>query len=112
MQMRRKIYAMILAAVIMPTIFLASYHHHEAADNGSDCVECAHHHPHSHISGVRGTDDCLICQFLTITWLPASGLTALDPGSIEIKQDCDLLQSAESVSIQAFTTRGPPQVFC
>ena len=100
MELRRNISAILLAAVLLPALVLAPLHRHQPviepssayiatgiagtcnaesnadvspdADCGIDnCVGCESHIPHSHLEGVPHTDECLVCQFLTVVWIPA-----------------------------------------
>lgn len=68
MDKKRRIFAFFLTAVILPAILVVSFHHHTPLQE-SVCLDCAHHIPHGHLRNNANTDDCLICQFLTVSWL-------------------------------------------
>ncbi|MBO6249018.1 MAG: hypothetical protein J6N54_09425 [Bacteroidales bacterium] len=65
---KRKIYGILMLAVILPAILLSSFHHHHPVSD-EHCFNCSNHIPHSHLSGVTQTDDCLVCQFLAVRWV-------------------------------------------
>ena len=105
----RKISAFVLSAVIMPVILLASFHQHERPAEGA-CEECSQHIPHNHFS--QNTDNCLVCQFLTISWLTSSAQTHCAPAS-----ETDFLKvfaviGPDEEPVDGISARAPPFFFC
>ncbi len=111
MDKRRLFFPTILLAIILPTIFLSSFHHHEAFSDG-DCTNCAAHLPHQHINGSHGTDCCLICSFLTILWVNSEETT----GPALQENSCGIFLSPAFHACGPYavchSTRAPPTVFC
>ena len=111
---KREISAMLLAAVLLPTLLLASLHRHQPVQEPDDsvCAECQSHVPHSHLSGISHTEECLVCQFLTVVWL------ASDSGCADTLAMEHSAMAAVSVerpvlaSVLVYGLRAPPAVFC
>ncbi|MBO5581621.1 MAG: hypothetical protein IJ755_03940 [Bacteroidales bacterium] len=108
---RRRLYAVLLSAIILPAILLTSFHHHAPVQE-TDCVDCAHHIPHGHLGGMQGTDDCLLCQFLSISWLAPAD----EPQAFPLRKAVRLFQAPVRafafLSFPSLSTRAPPVVFC
>ena len=105
---------MLLAAVFLPTLLLVSLHRHQPAQEPDDgvCAECQSNVPHSHLSGISHTDECLVCQFLTVVWL-ASDSGCVDTPAVEYA--ATTAASAERpvlASVFVYGLRAPPVVFC
>lgn len=114
MLLKRRISGFLLLSVILPTVFLAPFHHHDEHDHtGFSCEECAHNLPHpGHLSDEPDSDDCLICQFLALQYVPAADLVA-----DLFTTDCDAFVSfpAEGLILRSthhFSPRAPPVPFC
>ena len=108
---RRRLYAVLLSAIILPTFFLTSFHHHEIHPD-TDCVDCGHQHPHGHLGQRQGTGDCLICQFLSIVWLTSDDETLRKPLEIAIRLAEVPAGQSVSLPLPLLSTRAPPTVFC
>lgn len=114
MRKLRNIAAMMLSAVFLPTLLLVSLHRHQPVAEGdsSVCSECASHVPHSHLSGINHTDDCLICQFLTVVWMPSEEESAVQP-AVESSEWYDASAGqAPHILFLVPSLRAPPAVFC
>ena len=63
--------AWLLLAVFVPMLLFSSLHHH-AEPSQVACSECVQHLTHAgHLSAASiGWDHCLLCQLLTLTFLP------------------------------------------
>ncbi|UKK52357.1 hypothetical protein [Prevotella sp. E2-28] len=77
---RRHIASVLLLAVIVPMLLLSSLHIHE--DNATvavtECTDCLHHSCHGHITQtVSWTHDCVLCQFLTLTFVAVGAVTLI-----------------------------------
>ncbi|UKK47863.1 hypothetical protein L6475_11675 [Prevotella sp. E9-3] len=69
---RRHISAVVLLAVYLSMVLLASFHVHPTSLNiVDDCEMCVNHQAHGgHLtSGDSGQHVCLLCQFLTFNYL-------------------------------------------
>jgi len=100
-----------MLAVILPALFMSSLHHHEPVHEDK-CINCGDHVPHSHLRGVSHTDDCLVCQFLTVLWLASKG-EMVDRPIVFARP----LSNVEIPSVGAgfsclVSPRAPPFVFC
>ena len=74
-QVRRHIAAWVLLAVIVPIYLIASLHVHDSMqrDGGDVCQECVQHHCSGHLVQFSGpTLTCVLCQFLSLTFVAAS----------------------------------------
>ena len=74
--LRRRLYARILLAVFLPMMALTMLHMHDDAGEVDLCQECVMHiHHNGHFSsGSLTFDNCLICQFLSLTYIQAAVL--------------------------------------
>jgi hypothetical protein len=72
--MKRHIASCVLLAVFLPMLVFTSVHVHEShASALPECAECVAHHCHGHIGQTDvSLDDCVICQFLTLTFVAAA----------------------------------------
>ncbi len=64
--------AWLLLAVYLSMVVLSSLHvHPESLLIPDECEQCMHHLPHAgHLSASNGvSDDCLLCQFLSLTYV-------------------------------------------
>lgn len=71
---RRQVSAVLLLACYVSILLFSSLHVHPTSLFAADeCTECVNHLPHSgHISTVDiGHHECLLCQFLSITYIAA-----------------------------------------
>lgn len=74
---KRHIASWVLLAVFVPMVVLSSVHVHERTDNGAnECNECVRHHCHGHLAKLAPSmQDCVFCQFLTLTMLAVAVAT-------------------------------------
>lgn len=84
-QRSRVIKAWVLLSVFVSMTALSALHRHETvADTAADCIECAHHVHHSHLTaGFSSIHDCLLCQFLTLNYIAAAAV-ALAPAALNV----------------------------
>jgi len=110
---RRHISSYILLAVIVPMMLMSWLHvHDEDAHSGNvNCIDCLHHVHHSHISPHDAElGMCLLCQFLTIEYIPSP---SLDFNLIACEEGNVLQQVYVSVLAPAIlleSQRGPPSI--
>ena len=71
--------AWMLLAVFVPILLLSSIHIHETGDTTTtECNDCVHHSCHGHLSSVASWDhDCVLCQFLTMSFVTTSILAVV-----------------------------------
>ena len=112
MMLQRRIYAVLLLLVVLPTVLFAPFHHHDEKLSFDDCEACLHHEPHQgHLSENHSTDECLVCQVLCQQYVPSGevvirllsseSVTVSDAGANDI---CIL-------SYQPSSSRAPPVSF-
>lgn len=74
---RRYIASWVLLAVFLPMLVLSSLHVHGSGVTASatECADCVHHSCHGHMIAMsHWTHDCVLCQFLTLTFLTTETL--------------------------------------
>lgn len=75
---KRHIASWVLLAVYLPLLLLTSFHIHETDVRESECVECVHHQCHGHLNQLSdGMHQCVLCQFLTISYVATATWTLL-----------------------------------
>lgn len=78
----RHIASWLLLAVFVPMLMLSSLHVHEDGDEAmtTECVDCVHHSCHGHLTQMATwTHDCVLCQFLTLTFIAFAAIIILVP---------------------------------
>ena len=78
MTMKRHIASWVLLAVYVPMLVFSSLHIHESHYSAdAACAECVAHHCHGHIGQTDvSSDDCVLCQFLSLTFVAAATAVA------------------------------------
>lgn len=72
---RQHIASWLLLAVFLPMLAFSSLHVHEAGSAAvvSECADCVHHNCQGHLTQVAAwAYDCVLCQFLTLSFLTAA----------------------------------------
>lgn len=62
-------------------LVFSSLHVHEdsAAAAVTECADCVHHNCHGHLTQmVTWTNDCVLCQFISITFVATAAVTLLN----------------------------------
>ena len=75
---RRHIASWLLLAVFVPMLVFSSLHVHEdgVAPALTECADCVHHSCHGHLMQMATwTHDCVLCQFLTLTFVATAAVT-------------------------------------
>ena len=113
-EQRRRCYSRILLGVFVPMLLLAAFHwHNDETGKANACVECVHHVPHSgHLTAQSfSVDDCLLCQFHALPYLPATVvmLVALLPVDRMVYNLSTV--AVESGQSSCISLRGPPICF-
>lgn len=110
----RTVIAILLLSVALPMTLVFPFHHHDIPDSEDfSCELCDHHLPHpAHLSSSSQPDNCLICQFLGVSYLPEASAGApvdtADGSSICATPS----KEAPSVQLELLSTRAPPFSFC
>ena len=106
--------AVLLLSVVLPMTLVLPFHHHEAGEASlSSCDECTNHQPHpGHMGSSDPGDHCLVCQFLSVTFLPEESAEA--PARPECGRETGsvLAVAVLSAQVQTLSTRAPPFSFC
>ncbi len=69
---KRNIASWVLLAVFVPMLLISSFHIHESSGGAYSCTECVHHVCHGHLAQQSvHLNDCVLCQFLTLTFVAA-----------------------------------------
>jgi len=87
-QGKRIVLTWFLLSVFSSMILLSGLHHHESVVNAAiDCADCTHHVHHSgHFTvDANHMDDCVLCQFLSLVYTPATILLVVIPFSLTIQ---------------------------
>ncbi|MBR1643993.1 MAG: hypothetical protein IJ684_01295 [Bacteroidales bacterium] len=105
----RSTFAWILLSVFVPMLLLSSLHRH-AVRGEAECAACVQHLPHAgHFSQAASVvDDCLLCQFLSLPYVPAqAAVLAVFPLFSAL-----LPRRTQATRLQSWTgcicLRGPP----
>ena len=93
---------------------LLPFHQHEAEGAASaSCELCSSHKPHSgHLESAGHLDNCLICQFLGITFLDAESAGAASPSTRSAGLVAAGPDSVTGVPLQSLPARAPPCSCC
>ena len=108
---RRYYASLVLLAVFLPMLLLASFHvHPEAPHEGDYCEECVHHLPHAgHIgSQTFCAFDCALCQFLTLPFLLVPVLVFTTKKFIHVAPQCRTEQGVVAGVKGIVFGRAPP----
>ncbi len=112
MKRRRQRFARILLAVFLPMMMLSAVHVHEEVAS-LDCEQCAQHVSHAgHVSAANShTDNCVLCQFLTLPFVPAVVVGTLFVSVFHlIVRQWQVCHAPYGVVI-SHSQRGPPALF-
>ena len=109
---KRHIASWLLLAVFVPMLILSSLHVHEQVQkNIVDCKECVDHHCHGHLTQLSmSMDDCVLCQFLMLTFVAGAALAVVFYRKSFVlhfaQPQCDVRLEALGIP----TLRAPPTV--
>ena len=109
---RRQLFARILLSVFVPMMMLSAVHVHEEASS-LECEQCAQHVSHAgHLSaGSSHTYNCVLCQFLTLPFVPAVVVGSIFLFTIHQISRQWLVRYAPCSVIISHSQRGPPALF-
>ena len=108
---KRDISAFFLLAIYVSILLFSSFHvHSQALSLSDDCEQCVNHVPHSgHLSPVDGAQHvCLLCQFLNLTFIAATGVAVIIYINVRAKHVIPPLTHAVHVIRGVVGLRAPP----
>ena len=110
----RAVIATLLLSVVLQMTLALPFHHHDNPDQRErSCELCEHHEPHpAHLSSSVQPDNCLICQFLGVSYLPEVSEVASAATYRCIVLHPVLEKEVPSVQLTLLSTRAPPHSFC
>lgn len=114
MQHIRTAIAVLLLSVVLPITLVLPFHHHEIEEVALEpCELCATHQSHpGHLVAANPMDNCLVCQFLGVTYLPEETADAPAKPHVVSAFFAGPAASVASVSLLNLSTRAPPFSFC
>lgn len=114
MEQIRTAIAVLLLSVALPMTLVFPFHHHEAEESVLvSCDLCTSHQPHAgHLASASQIDNCLICQFLGVSYLPEESAEAPVRPDGHLAFAAAPSASAFSIQVQSLSTRAPPVSFC
>lgn len=98
-----------MSAVFLPVFLAVSLHQHGTVSDIL-CNGCSQNIPHSHFN--QNTDLCLVCQFLSATWLISSEEEYHSPVPDSVLLDEAVVTFTLYAVVERLSTRAPPVFFC
>lgn len=107
---RQSIDSWVLLAIYVPMLLMASLHVHvRPLGTNEECAECIAHHCHGHLSQTATwAHDCVFCQFLSQTMLPATVIAVVLFVEIISERQAGSVEDSRVVCCAVIVTRGPP----
>ena len=107
---RQSIASWVLLAIYVSMLLIASLHVHERPlGSGEECAECIAHHCHGHLSQTATwAHDCVLCQFLSQTMLPATVIAVGLFVEIVSERLAGTVEDSRVACYAVIVTRGPP----
>ena len=112
---RRQLFARMQLLVFVAMLVVSSVHVHETYEKVAvDCTECQHNVHHSgHLSSaIVSLDDCVLCQFAGLNYLPATLIVAVVLLSAMHVSRCQARQESCRRAVGVVCLRAPPVSFC
>lgn len=108
---KRQFVAQMLLIVFGTMLVMSSFHvHSEYTTLTTDCTECEHniHHSGHLTAAVLSLDDCVLCQFAVMTYLPAVVSVAFFFITLFHVDALRRNQTVVCVCVETGNLRGPP----
>lgn len=107
---KRHIAAWVLLAIFVPILLLSSIHVHGSHTvTDEKCVECITHTCHGHIDQTEMSfDDCVLCQFLVLSFVTPAIITAIYIFNARKFYDAQQPCAVYGTRMGHIVTRGPP----
>lgn len=111
---RRQRSARLLLAVFAAMLLMMSLHVHKGATPAAwdECYECVNHLPHGgHLSAhTLSIHDCVICQLMTVVYVPALLMVLFRPLTLMLKGMATGDAACKSRGAFRFSGRAPPSL--
>ena len=110
--MKRHIASWMLLAVYVPMLVFSSLHVHRSHYSAdAECAECVAHQCHGHIAQTDvSPDDCVLCQFLSLTFTAAAIAVVSFIFNVSRIINVPLSCAVCGTTWGNIVTRGPPTV--
>lgn len=109
---KRIVSAWILLAVFLSAMVVSTIHRHELSSESFACSDCANHvHHQGHLlDGSLQIDHCLVCQFLSTTYLATATVVLAFSLLFRGRQVPHFAETLCSKTIIGRASRAPPQM--
>ena len=110
----RTVIAVLLLSVVLQMTLMLPFHHHGHPDQEEPSCELCEHHEHhpAHLSSSAQPDNCLICQFLGVSYLPEASAEAPAATQGWLALHPVLSNEVPFAELTLLSTRAPPHSFC
>ena len=111
LELKRRFYAGLLLAVLLPMLVLSALHmHRDAATTDDTCVECATNRPHAgHLTASTATlTDCVLCQFFSMQYLEATVISLVAAVCLTVLTRPVATVHCPSRPLNLYSSRAPP----
>ena len=111
--LKQHISSWLLLAVFVPMLLLSSVHVHDDISSVADteCTDCVHHDCHGHLTQtVSWAHNCVLCQFLSLTFLAANLGAAIVCINVSKHYQAQYANGYASAYCGSNVTRGPPSI--
>ncbi len=107
---KRHIASWVLLAVFVPMLVFSSLHiHSDRTYSEAECAECVAHHCHGHLIQTDASiGECVLCQFLSLTYTAAVLAVVSFVFNVSRTVNVPLLSIVFDTSRDNIVTRGPP----
>lgn len=108
---KRQIASRVLLVVLLPMLLLSSLHIHpqQSYATNEECADCVQHHCDGHIVlQLQTTDDCVLCQFLSLHIVMAARVDVTPINNVCKPDIVQCQHSLLSLAMGILVTRGPP----
>ncbi len=110
MEKRRQVLSILLLAVFLPAFLVSSLHYHGEHRDSVSCTACVQHLPHAgHIGSYDGgLQDCVLCHFLGLLYVPMLSLALVLPLRKALSACVRYRRAFVSAALQTAQSRAPP----
>ncbi|MBQ3766056.1 MAG: hypothetical protein II874_04895 [Bacteroidales bacterium] len=114
MERKRAAIAALLLSIVLPIVLIAPFHHHGTEKAiASDCDYCTHQQPHSgHLASSGQLDKCLVCQFLSIPYLPEKSTSVAFVPEAKASVSSQPAEAGFAAPVRLLPSRAPPVSVC
>ena len=111
LELKRRFYAGLLLAVLLPMLVLSALHmHRDVATAADTCVECATNQPHAgHLTASTvSLTDCVLCQFYSMQYLEATVVSLVAAVCLTLLTRPTTIVRCPSRPLNLYSSRAPP----